>query len=293
MGEPDKPDRSHKSRRSFRQVQEAVVIREILRRSDIRLNKSYGQHFLSDKNILNKIADAASLMKDDIVLEIGTGIGTLTKPLASKAGFVVTVEVDQKLIPPAKDSLKEFNNIDIINEDIMKCNIPEIMDKHSGFKHRKVVANVPYYITTPLISLLIASAAKFETIVMTIQKEVAQRIVSKPGNKRYGSLTVYVNYYTRPEIVFNIPASAFTPPPEVDSAVIKLEVLDKPSVKVKDEKLFFRVVRAAFSQRRKMLKNALQAAKIEWPADTDIDGKRRGETLSIEEFAKLADQISS
>ena len=269
------------------------MIRETLRRSDIRPNKSYGQHFLSDKNILNKIADAATLSKEDIVLEVGTGIGTLTKPLASKAGFVVTVEVDQKLIPSAKDSLKEFNNIEIVNEDIMKCNIPEIMDRHPDLKHRKVVANVPYYITTPLISLFISSKAKFETIVMTIQKEVAQRIVSKPGNKRYGSLTVFVNYYTRPEIVFNIPASAFVPPPEVDSSVIRLEILDKPSVIVKDEKLFFRVVRAAFNQRRKMLKNALEAAHINWPADTDIDGKRRGETLSIEEFAKLADLIAS
>jgi 16S rRNA (adenine1518-N6/adenine1519-N6)-dimethyltransferase len=269
------------------------VIREILRKSDIRPNKSFGQHFLSDKNILNRIADAATLSKDDIVLEVGTGIGTLTKPLASKAGFVVTVEVDKKLIDPAKGSLKEFNNIDVINEDIMKCNIPEIMDRHPDFKHRKVVANVPYYITTPLISLLIGSKAKFSTIVITIQKEVAQRIVSKPGNKRYGSLTVFVNYYTKPEIVFNIPASAFVPPPEVDSAVIRLSVLNEPSVKVKDEKLFFRVVRAAFNQRRKMLKNALEAAHIDWPAGTDIDGKRRGETLSIEEFAKLADLISA
>ncbi len=264
------------------------MIREILRKSDIRPNKSFGQHFLSDKNILNKIADAAVITKDDIVLEVGTGIGTLTRPLASKAGFVVTVEVDKKLISPAKESLKGFKNIDIINDDIMKCNIPKIMDEHPGFKHRKVVANVPYYITTPLISLLIGSKAKFETIVITIQKEVAERIISKPGNKRYGSLTVFVNYYTRPEIVFDIPASAFVPPPEVDSAVIRLTVLDKPSVKVKDEKLFFRIVRAAFNQRRKMLKNALEAAKIDWPAGTDIDGKRRGETLSIEEFAKLA-----
>jgi 16S rRNA (adenine1518-N6/adenine1519-N6)-dimethyltransferase len=267
------------------------VIRNILRKFDVRLNRNLGQHFLTDKNILNKIVDAATLSKNDLVLEVGTGIGTLTKPLASKAGFVVTVEVDKKMIPLAKDSLKEFDNIDIINEDIMKCNVPEMMDKHPGFKHRKVVANVPYYITTPLISLLIGSKTKFETIVITIQKEVAERIVSKPGNKRYGSLTIFVNYYTKPEIVFNIPSSAFVPPPEVGSAVIRLDVLDKPSVKVKDEKLFFRIVRAAFNQRRKMLKNALEAAKIDWPAGTDIDGKRRGETLSIEEFAKLANLI--
>ena len=267
------------------------MIRELLRKYDIRLNKSLGQHFLSDAGQLKKIAGAASLTKDDIVLEVGTGIGTLTKYLAEKAGFVVSVELDKKLIPAAKEYLKDFDNVELVNDDIMKCNIPKLLAAHPGYKHKKVVANVPYYITTPLITLLIGSKAKFGSIVMTIQDEVAQRIVSEPGRKQYGSFTVYVNYYTKPEIKFRIPNSAFVPPPEVGSAVIRLNILDKPSVKAKDERLFFRVVRAAFNQRRKMLKNALEAANIKWPAGSDIDGKRRGETLSIEEFAKLADSV--
>ena len=265
------------------------MLRELLRKYDIRLNKDLGQHFLSDTGQLKKISDAATLTKDDIVLEVGTGLGTLTKYLAEKAGFVVSVELDKKMIPAAKEYLKGIDNIEIINADIMKCNIPKLLAGHPGYKHKKVVANVPYYITTPLITLLIGSKTKFELIVLTIQNEVAERIVSKPGRKQYGSFTVFVNYYTKPEIKARIPNSAFTPTPKVDSAVLRLNVLDKPSVKVKDEKLFFRMVRGAFNQRRKMLKNALEAAHIKWPESTSIDGKRRGETLSIEEFAELAD----
>jgi len=268
------------------------VIRELLRKYDIRLNKDLGQHFLSDTAQLKKIADAASLTKNDIVLEVGTGIGTLTKYLAEKAGFVVSVEIDKKMLPAAKEYLKDTKNVEIINEDIMKCNVPKILSKYPSFKHRKVVANVPYYLTSPLITLLIESSADFKLIVLTIQEEVAERIVSNPGRKQYGSFTVYVNYYTRPEIAFRIPNSAFIPPPKVGSAVLRLNILDKPSIKVKDEKLFFRIVRGAFNQRRKMLKNALEAANIKWPDGIDIDGKRRGETLSIKEFARLADSIS-
>ncbi len=264
--------------------------------------KSLGQHFLSDDNLLKKIADSADLTKEDLVLEVGTGLGTLTKHIARSAGFVVSVELDKNIIARAQENLKGFNNIEFINENIMKLNIPDIMDAHPSFKRRKVVANIPYYITTPLISMLIESKADINTIVLLIQKEVADRIVAAPGGKKYGSLTIYVNYYCEPKIEFRIPRTAFVPPPEVDSAVLKLVRRGKPPVDVKDEKLFFRIVRGAFVQRRKMLRNAIMNANIEGVdkekldkafADLGIDGKRRGETLSIKEFAELADRLTS
>jgi 16S rRNA (adenine1518-N6/adenine1519-N6)-dimethyltransferase len=269
------------------------VIQEFLRKYDIRLNKDLGQHFITDKNILNRIASAGDISRDDLVLEIGSGIGTLTKALAQDAGFVIAVEMDKKLIPAASEYLKGAGNVELVNQDIMKVNISKEVRKHPGFKHLKVVANLPYYITSPVISMLLEGKTKFDVMIFTIQKEVARRIVSPPGNKEYGSFTVFVNYYAKPKIMFDIPASSFTPMPKVDSSVIRMDVLNKPPVKVKDEKLFFRVVRAAFNQRRKMLKNALNAAHIKWPEKTDIDGKRRGETLSIEEFAKLSDLVCS
>jgi 16S rRNA (adenine1518-N6/adenine1519-N6)-dimethyltransferase len=267
------------------------VIRETLRKFNIRLNKDLGQNFLPDKDALDRIIKAAEVSKDDLVLEIGTGIGTLTKPLAQKAGFVVSIEIDAKLIPAAKEYLAGIDNIELINEDVMKLDIPKILKKHPDFESAKVVSNLPYCITTPLISKLLERENKFKLMVITIQKEVAKRIVSPPGGKEYGAFTVFVNYFAKPKIISYLSKTSFIPQPEVDSAILKLEVLARPSVGVKDEKLFFRVVRAAFNQRRKMLKNALQAAHIEWPADTDIDGKRRGETLSIQEFAKLSNLI--
>ena len=269
------------------------MIKELLSKHNLRLNKDLGQHFIADVNILNKIVSAADISNKDLVLEIGSGIGTLTKPLAEKAGFVIAVEIDEKFIPAASEYLEGVKNVDIVIHDIMKLNIGKEVSKHPGFKHIKVVANLPYYITSPVISRLLEDKVKFETLLFTVQREVARRIVSAPGNKDYGSFTVFVNYYAKPSIVYNIPASSFVPRPKVDSSVIRLDVLKKPSVKVKDEKLFFRIVRGAFNQRRKMLKNALEAAQIKWPDETDIDGKRRGETLSIEEFAQLSNSCSS
>jgi 16S rRNA (adenine1518-N6/adenine1519-N6)-dimethyltransferase len=265
------------------------VIKDILRKFDIRLNKDLGQHFMTDNDAIHRMIEAGAVSRDDIVLEIGTGIGTLTMPLAKKAGFVVTVEIDKKLIPAAKEYLKELDNVEIINEDILKLDISKALKKHPGFRSAKVIANLPYCISTPVISMLLEGKAKFDLMILTLQKEVAQRIVSPPGCKEYGAFSIFVNYYAKPEIVSYIPNTSFIPRPEVGSAVLKLDVLDKPSVKVKDEKLFFKVVRAAFNQRRKMLKNALEAAHIKWPDNCGIDGRRRGETLSIAEFAKLAD----
>lgn len=274
---------------------------DILRKYNIRLNKDLGQHFLTDNSSLKKIVDAADITKDDLVLEIGTGIGTLTKPLAEKAGFVITVEMDKRLIHPAEEYLKDFRNIHLINEDIMKVNIPREIAKHKGFRHLKVVANLPYYITSPILSLLLEGKAKFEVIVVTIQKEVAERIVSEPGIKEYGSFSIFVNFYAKPRIVSFVPRTAFIPSPEVGSAVLRLDVLKKPPVEVKDEKLFFRVMHAAFRQRRKMLRNAMVNANLEGVgkdeidkalAKSGIDGKRRGETLSIGEFAALANCLA-
>lgn len=267
------------------------MIKELLSKHNIRLNRDLGQHFITDKNILNKIVSAADISQDDLILEIGTGIGTLTRALAEKAGFVVSVELDSKLVSAAREIFEGSNKVELICQDIMKVNLQKELGKHEGFKHIKVVANLPYYITTPVISMLIEGRVKFHSMVFTIQKEVARRIVSPPGGKEYGSFSVFINYYARPKIMLNIPASSFTPRPKVDSVVIRLDMLEKPSVKVTDKKFFFRVVRAAFNQRRKMLKNALEAAHIKWTDQTRIDGKRRGETLSIEEFASLSDAL--
>jgi len=276
------------------------VIKDILNRFNIRLNKDLGQHFLADTNLLNKIADTASLTKHDLVLEIGTGLGTLTKALAAKAGFVITVEIDKKMIEPAKEYLKGIHNIEILNQDILKLHIEKALSKHKQFEHLKVVANVPYYISTPIITNLLEGKIRFELIIMTIQKEFAERIVSDPGRKQYSSFSIFVNFYTKPKKMFDIPASAFIPMPAVGSSVIRLEVLDKPSVDVKDRKLFFRIVRGAFAQRRKMLKNTIENANIPGVTReriakalelTGIDGMRRGETLSIDEFARLANSF--
>lgn len=246
---------------------------------------------------MNKIVDAGDITKDDLILEVGTGIGTLTKSIAEKAGLVVTVELDKKLIPAAKEYLKGIKNIEIINQDAMKIDLTKLFNKYDKYKNKKIIANLPYYITSPLISKILESDTKPDLIILTIQKEVAERIVSPPGKKQYGSFSIFVNYYARPKIIFYIPNTSFTPKPAVSSAVLKLEVLNKPSVDVKDEKLFFRIVRAAFIQRRKMLKNAIENANITGVSKalevSGIDGKRRGETLSIEEFAKLSDAFFS
>lgn len=269
------------------------MIRELLQKHDIWLKRDLGQHFITDRNILNKIVSAGDISRDDLVLEIGAGSGTLTRAITEKAGFVIAIEIDIKLIPALTEHLEGLDNVELVCQDIMKLNVAKVIAKHPGFKHIKVVANLPYYITSPVISMLLEGDTKFDVMVFTIQKEVAKRIVSSPGTKEYGSFTVFVNFYSKPRLMFNIPASSFTPRPKVDSSVIRLDVLAKPFVQVKDEKLFFRIMRASFNQRRKMLKNALEAADIKWPESSVIDGKRRGETLSIEEFAKLADLVSS
>jgi 16S rRNA (adenine1518-N6/adenine1519-N6)-dimethyltransferase len=272
-------------------------IKELLAKYRIRLNRDLGQHFLIDNNILDRIVSAGNVTKDDLVIEIGTGIGSLTRHIAKRAGHVITIEMDDKLIQPAKEYLEGLTNVEIINNDAMKVDFEEIFNKYPQYKHKKIIANVPYYITSPIIAKIIEADIKPDLIIFTIQKEVARRISSPPGNKVYGSFTIFVNFYTKPKIVFEIGKRAFLPSPEVDSSVIRLDVLSKPPVDVKDQKLFFKIVHAAFIQRRKMLRNALINANISGTTadsidnalkDSGIDGKRRGETLSIQEFAELA-----
>lgn len=265
------------------------VTAHILKTFNLRADKKLGQNFLVDEQIVNKIITAAELNADDTVLEVGPGIGTLTQALAKTGAQVVAVELDRRLLPVLAKTLAGYDNVRVINEDILKIDIMKAVEKENF----KVVANLPYYITTPIIFNLLEQKLPMERLVAMVQKEVAERMVAKPGGKEYGALSVAIQYYTEPEIAFLVPPGSFVPPPSVDSAVIVCRRRQEPPVQVVDEKLFFRVVKAAFSVRRKMLSNALKNMGIDseqttaWLALADIDGKRRGETLSLEEFAAL------
>lgn len=278
----------------------SVTTRQLLASFDIRLKKGLGQHFLTDDASLSRIVEAAGLDKDDLVLEIGTGIGTLTKELCKRSGLVISNEYDKKLLPAANEYLKENKNLEIVMGDFLKLDLDDLFSKYRKYKNKKVVANLPYYITSPIIAKLLENKSYFSSMVLTIQREVAHRIVSGPGTKEYGSFTIFVNYHCKPTIVSYIPKTSFLPQPEVGSAILRLEVLKKPPVEVKNEKLFFDIVHAAFMQRRKILKNAIENAHIKELDNLDIsnaldaagiDARRRGETLSIEEFAKLANSF--
>ncbi len=255
----------------------------------IRAKKSLGQNFLKDPHYLNRIVDAARVGPDDQVLEIGPGLGHLTAVLAQRAGKVLAVEVDDRLIPHLQKEFEGLKNVELVHADALEY------DYRALDGHWKVVANLPYYISTPIIQKLIEHRKKFVSFTLMLQKEVAERIAAPPGGKEYGYLSVLVQFYTVPRIVFKVPPGAFTPRPEVDSIVITLAVREQPAVQVRDERFFMRVVKAAFSQRRKTLRNALK--QLEVPAErmaavqegTGIDLGRRAETLSVEEFGKLAD----
>lgn len=259
--------------------------------------KRLGQNFIFDRNILSKIADCAEITGDDYVIEIGAGLGTLTKELAERAKKVVAFEIDGEAIEKLKENLKEYQNVVILNDDIMKVNLEEIVDKYFDGDVCKVVANLPYYITSPIIMLLLKSHLIRE-ITILIQKEVAERICAGPGSKEYGVLTIAVNYYSKPEMLLQLPPDVFFPKPKVSSTLIKLHVYDKPSIEVKDEKLFFRIVKASFGQRRKVITNSLKSVGIEKSIILNallkcgIDEKQRGETLSIQKFAELSNIIS-
>lgn len=271
---------------------------EILQKYDFNFQKKFGQNFLIDKNILEKIVDAANLTKDDCVLEIGPGIGTMTQYLAERAGIVIAVEIDKNLIPILQDTLSSYNNVKIINADILKVDINRIVKEENNGKPIKIVANLPYYITTPIIMQLFESHIELESITVMVQKEVADRMQAHPGTKDYGALSLAVQYYSKPEIITVVPSSCFMPRPNVDSTVICLKSCEKQCMDAEAEAYLFAVIRASFNQRRKTLVNGLANAPNLGIGKEDI--KRilqhmglpenvRGETLTLERFIELSD----
>ena len=271
------------------------VTNHILHRFKLRADKKLGQNFLIDENIVRNIVAAAELSDKDTVLEVGPGIGTLTQGLAESGASVVAVELDKRLLPVLDTTLEGYDNVRIVNGDILQVDIMQTV----GVDEFKVCANLPYYITTPIIFALLEKRLPMERLVAMVQKEVAERMAAKPGGKDYGALSVAIQYYTEPEIAFIVPPSSFIPAPSVDSAVIVCKRREKPPVEVRDEALFFRVVKAAFSLRRKMLNNSLKNMGIKgeqvakWLELAGVDGKRRAETLSLEDFAALTNTFAT
>lgn len=274
--------------------------KEILNKYPFVFRKKYGQNFLIDSHVLNKIIKGAQITEEDCVLEIGPGIGSLTQVLSQHAKKVIAVEIDDQLIPILKDTLGEYSNIKLIHGDILKIDLKKLIEEENDNKPIKVVANLPYYITTPIIMELLENKLPVSSITIMVQKEVAQRLAASPGSKDYGAISVAVQYYSKPCLIANVPHNCFIPRPNVDSAVIHLEVLNEPTVSVKDEELFFKIIKAAFSQRRKTLinclfnQNTVSISKEEMAVvlkEIGLEENIRGEMLSIYDFAKLTDAL--
>lgn len=270
---------------------------EILQKYNFRFQKKFGQNFLIDSHVMHKIIMAASVSKDEFVLEIGPGIGTMTQFLCENAAFVTAVEIDQNLIPILQDTLSIYKNVEVVNDDILKVDIKKLAEEKNGGKPIKVVANLPYYITTPIIMGLFESHVPLKSVTVMVQKEVADRMKAEPGTKNYGALSLAVQYYAKPEIAANVPPNCFMPRPSVGSAVICLKCHPAAPVLVKDEKLLFDLIRAAFNQRRKTLANALNNfSKImlnkeqiqACMEEAGLLASVRGEALTLEQFAELA-----
>ncbi len=270
----------------------------VLERHGLRAQKKYGQNFLIDGHVLDHICDGARIGKNDLVLEIGPGIGTMTQYLAERAGKVIAVEIDDKLIPVLSDTLSEYDNVTVLHQDILKTDIRALYEKEGAALHFKVVANLPYYITTPIIMELLEQKLPIESITVMVQTEVAERMQAVPGTKDYGALSLAVQYYTKPEVIAEVPPTCFIPRPNVGSSVIRLTRYTDPPVVAKDEKKMFAVIRASFNQRRKTLINGLagggvaekesvRQALLQMGLPEDI----RGERLSVEQFARLAELI--
>ena len=273
---------------------------EIIQKHGFMFQKKFGQNFLIDTRVLEKIVAAAGVTKDDCVLEIGPGIGTLTQYLAEAAGRVIAVEIDRNLIPILEETLAEHENVTVINQDILKTDIKGLADAYHGGRPLKVVANLPYYITTPIVMSLLEGEDLVDSITVMVQQEVAERMMEGPGSKEYGALSLAVQYYARPEIVANVPPNCFIPRPNVGSAVIRLTKHETPPVQVKDPKKMFQLIRASFNQRRKMLPNGIgNAPELPYTREQaaaalekmGLSPAVRGEALSLSQFAKLADLL--
>lgn len=271
--------------------------KEIINKYSFAFQKKFGQNFLIDSNVLESIIRGAEITKDDFVLEIGPGIGTMTQYLCEAARQVVAVEIDKMLIPILEDTLSEYDNVEVINQDVLKVDIKSLAEEKNNGKPIKVVANLPYYITTPIIMGLFESGVPIDSITIMVQKEVADRMQTGPGSKDYGALSLAVQYYATAKVILNVSATCFMPRPNVDSAVIKLTRHKEPTVNVADEKLMFKIIRASFNQRRKTLVNGLKnSPELSFSKEQIVKaiekiGKQetiRGEALTLEEFAELA-----
>lgn len=274
---------------------------ETIQKYQFAFQKRFGQNFLIDSHVLDKIVNAAGITQDDCVLEIGPGIGTMTQYLAESAGQVIAVEIDTNLLPILTDTLKDYSNVKVINQDILKVDINELVKEYNNGRPIKVVANLPYYITTPIIMGLFESNVPIDNITVMVQKEVADRMQVGPGSKDYGALSLAVQYYASPYIVANVPPNCFIPRPNVGSAVIRLTRYQEPPVQVKDPKLMFKLIRASFNQRRKTLQNGLNnSPEISFSKEEitkaieslGVSPSVRGEALSLEQFAQLANYFA-
>lgn len=272
--------------------------RYILNKYNAHANKGYGQNFLIDQSVVDGIIEKAEVNKDDLIIEIGPGLGNLTSPLLENAGKVICIELDPKMVNILTDRFSLYKNFELINDDVLKVDLNKIISDNNEFKSAKVVANLPYYITTPIIMKLLEDKLNLESITVMVQKEVAERLADRPGGKEVGAITYSINYYTNPEIIIDVPRDSFIPAPNVDSAVIKLDVLKNPKVNVLDEELFFKIIKFSFLQKRKTLINSLSNSGLipkdlleEVLNNLGMDLRVRAEQLTLEDFARIADYL--
>ena len=275
----------------------------IMNKFNIRADKSLGQNFLIDENIVDSIVENSSVSKEDLIIEIGPGLGTLTSKLLEKAGKVICIELDKRMINILNSRFSLYENFELINNDVLKVDLKKLIDENINdkIKYVKVVANLPYYITTPIIMKLLEDKLKLTSITVMVQKEVAVRLASNPGQKESGAITYAIHYYTNPKIIVDVPNSSFIPSPKVDSAVIKFDVLEEPSIDVADEKLFFSIIKAAFLQKRKTLLNCLINSKLfndktdceKMLLELGFDTKIRGEKLTLNDFARITEYVKN